>query len=92
MRRNDAGGGFSSVVIIDVVVVLLCLTSVIQTLMEFSAQFKMTPNIPTVRQVPGATLHHATGSVEVDPQKEPHVGPLEVGAHDAVIEDVQQLR
>ena len=52
----------------------------------------MMSNIPTVRQVSSATLHHATGSVEVDPQKEPHVGPLEVGTHGAVIEDIQQLR
>ena len=42
-------------------------------------------------EVASPTLHEATGGVEVDPVKEPHVGLLAVEAHALVIEGICQL-
>ena len=44
-----------------------------------------------MREVASPTLHEATGGVEVDPVKEPHIGLLAVEAHAVVIEDVRQF-
>ena len=42
-------------------------------------------------EVSSPTLQEATGCVEVDPQKEPDVGPLAVEAHVFIVEGVNQL-
>jgi hypothetical protein len=47
--------------------------------------------ILVMRQVPGAALDHAAGRVEVHPQEEAQVRPLQVVVDGGVREDLQQL-
>ena len=42
-------------------------------------------------QITSPALYHAAGSIEIDPEKKPHIRFLEVVTHSTVVEDVQQL-